>query len=70
MLVSTSIFNGAKECISTTSEELILGNFEINEINRVADKIAQIDFPTSKHNAGKQRFDEELEIKKYLDLLS
>lgn len=70
MLVSTSIFNGAKECISTTSKELILGNFEINEINRVADKIAHIDFPTSEHHPGKQRFDQELEIKKYLDLLS
>ena len=70
MPVSTSIFNGAKECISTSSQELILGNFEKNEINRVADKIAHLDLQTCIHNPGKHRFNKELEIKKYLELLT
>ena len=70
MLVSTSIFNGAKECISATSKELTLKNFGENEINRVADEIAHLDLENCKHHLGKQRFDQELEIKKYLELLT
>lgn len=70
MLVSTSIFNGAKECISTTSKELILGNFGKNEINRVADKIAHLDLAICKHHPGNQRFNQEIEIKKYLEFLA
>ena len=70
MLVSTSVFNGAKECISNYSKELILENFGKNEINRVADTIVHIDLQNYKHHPSKLRFDEELEIKKYLELLT
>jgi UDP-glucose:(heptosyl)LPS alpha-1,3-glucosyltransferase len=70
MLVSTSIFNGAKECISASSKELMWENFGKNEIIRVADKIAYLNLQICKHLPAKHRFNKELEVKKYLELLT
>ena len=51
MPVSTSIFNG-KRMHFYHFKRINFGNFEKNEINRVADKIAHLDLQTCIHNPG------------------